>query len=171
MHGMHRMVLSGVDREMNLHHRHPFWLENTLRSTILNRRTTLRTSTETPKETDDTNDADNVPMSETPVNDGRNASHIKSKSSAADTDGVRQRLKFDGEASGMTPDPKKEKTFRKRDEEWETRIQVAGVPGRLLCPGSFMLHWTHCGHSLTQTSCANLHSELHGCLSSGTRAG
>ena len=49
---------------------------------------------ETPKETDDTTDADDVPMSETPVNDDRNASHIKSKSS----DGVRQRLKFDAEA-------------------------------------------------------------------------
>ena len=71
---------------------------------------------ETPKETDDTNDADDVPMSETPVNDGRNASHIKSKSSAADTDGVRQRLKFDGEASGMTPDPKKSKETVKQGE-------------------------------------------------------
>ena len=36
---------------------------------------------ETPKEADDANDADNVPMSETPTNDGRDASHIKSKSS------------------------------------------------------------------------------------------
>ena len=47
---------------------------------------------ETSKETDDTNDADNVLMSETPVNDGRNASHIKSKSSVDTADGVRQRL-------------------------------------------------------------------------------
>ena len=39
------------------------------------------THSETPKETDDTNDPDNVPMSETPLNDGRDASHIKSKSS------------------------------------------------------------------------------------------
>ena len=31
--------------------------------------------TETPKETDDTNDTDRMPMSETPMNDGRDASH------------------------------------------------------------------------------------------------
>ena len=48
-------------------------------------------------------------MSDTPVNDGRDASHIKSKSSLDDTSGVRQRLKFDGVASGMTPDPKRSK--------------------------------------------------------------
>ena len=69
--------------------------------------TTEKTHSETPKETDDTNDADNVSMSETPPNDGRDASHIKSKSSVDAADGVRQRLKFDGEASGMTPDPKR----------------------------------------------------------------
>ena len=40
---------------------------------------------ETPKETDDTNDTDNVPMSETPMNDGRDASHIKAKSSVDNT--------------------------------------------------------------------------------------
>ena len=43
-------------------------------------------------------------------------SHTKSKSSAADTDGVRQRLKFDGEASGMTPDPKRSKKTVKQCE-------------------------------------------------------
>ena len=59
---------------------------------------------ETPKETDDTNDADNVPMSEAPMNDGRDAGHIKSKSSVDTPDGVRQRLKFDGEASGVQRD-------------------------------------------------------------------
>ena len=32
------------------------------------------THSETPKETDGTNDADNVPMSETPTHDGRDAS-------------------------------------------------------------------------------------------------
>ena len=62
---------------------------------------------ETPKETDDTSDDDNVPMSETPLNDGRDASHINSKSSVDTADGVRQRLKFDGEASGMTSDPRR----------------------------------------------------------------
>ena len=65
------------------------------------------THSETPKETDDTNNPDNVPLSETPLNDGRDASHIKSKSSVDTADGVRQLLKFDGEASGMTPDPKR----------------------------------------------------------------
>ena len=62
---------------------------------------------ETPKETDDTNDADNVPVSETPTNDGRDARYIKSKSSVDAADGLRQCLKFDGEASGMTPDSKR----------------------------------------------------------------
>ena len=57
---------------------------------------------ETPKETDDTNDHDGVPMNETPLNGNRDASHIKSKSSVDTADGMRQRLKFDGEASGMT---------------------------------------------------------------------
>ena len=37
------------------------------------------THCETPKETDDTNDHDSVPTSETPLNDGRDASHIKSE--------------------------------------------------------------------------------------------
>ena len=69
---------------------------------------TEETHSETPKETADTNDSDNVPMSETPLNDGRDASHIKSKSPVYTADGVRQRLKFDGEASGMTPDPRGE---------------------------------------------------------------
>ena len=36
---------------------------------------------ESPKETDDTKDTHNLPMSETPWSDGRDASHIKSKSS------------------------------------------------------------------------------------------
>ena len=68
---------------------------------------TEMTHSETPKETDDTNGPDNVPISETPLKDDRYASHIKSKSSVDTADGVRQRLKFDGEASGMTPDPKR----------------------------------------------------------------
>ena len=61
------------------------------------------THSETPKETDDTNDHDSVPMSETPLKDDRDASHIKSKSSVDTSDGVRQRLKFDGEASWNDP--------------------------------------------------------------------
>ena len=47
---------------------------------------------ETPKQTDDTNDTDNVSMSETPTTAGRDASHIKSKSSLDDTSGARQRF-------------------------------------------------------------------------------
>ena len=76
---------------------------------------TEETHSETPKETDDTNDHDSVPMSETPLNDNRGASHIKSKSSVDTADGVRQRLKFDGEASGMTPDPKRSKEISTRN--------------------------------------------------------
>ena len=49
-----------------------------------------------------------------------------------------------------------------------TRIQMAGVSGRPLRSGSFTLHWTTCGHSLAQTSCAHFHSGLHGCFSSGS---
>ena len=55
-------------------------------------------------------------MSETPSSDGRDASHVKSKSSLDDTSGVRQRLKFDGVASGMTPDPKRPKEIVKHGE-------------------------------------------------------
>ena len=83
---------------------------------------------ETPKETDDTNDADNVPMSETLANDGRDASHIKSKSSVADTDGVRQRLKFDGEASGMTPDRKRSEETVKQGEIRESNALPGESP-------------------------------------------
>ena len=45
-----------------------------------------------------------------------------------------------------------------------TRKQMAGVPGRPVCPWSFMLHRTNCGHTLAQTTCANFHYGLHGCL-------
>ena len=72
--------------------------------------------TETPKETDDTNDTDRMPMSETPMDDGRDASNIKSKCSLDDATGVRQRLKFDGVATGMTPDPKRSKETVKQGE-------------------------------------------------------
>ena len=77
---------------------------------------TERTHCERPKETDDTNDADNVLMSETPLNDGHDASHIKSKSSVDTADGVRQRVKFGGHASGMTPDPKRSQETVKQGE-------------------------------------------------------
>ena len=89
---------------------------------------TEETHSETPKETDDTNDPDNVPVSETPLNDGRDASHIKSKSSVDTADGVRQRLKFDGESSGMIPDPKRSK---KTVEQGESRESNA-LPGESL---------------------------------------
>ena len=91
---------------------------------------TEETHSETPKETDDTSDADNVPMSETPLNDGRDASHIKSKSSVDTADGVRQRLKFDGEASGMTPDPKRSKETVKQGETRESNALLGESPER-----------------------------------------
>ena len=81
---------------------------------------TEMTHSETPKETDNTNDPDDVSVSETVLNDGRDASHIKSKSPVDTTDGVRQRLKFDGEASGMTPDPKRSKETAKQGETRES---------------------------------------------------
>ena len=90
--------------------------------------TTEDKHSETAKETDDTNDVDDVPMSETPVSDGRHPSHIKYKSSAADTDGVRQRLKFDGEASAMTPDPKRSKETVKRGEFRESNALPGESP-------------------------------------------
>ena len=103
------------------------------RATILTCQTRLRRRhSETPKETDDTNDADNLPMSETPLNDDRDASHIKSKSSVDTADGVRQRLKFDGEASGMTPDPKRSKetvTTPARFWRWRRRCCHGGRVG------------------------------------------
>ena len=86
---------------------------------------TEETHSKTAKETDDTNDPDNVP---TPLNDGRDASHIKSKSSVDTADGVRQRLKFDGEASGMTPDPKRSKETVKQGEVHESNA----LPGESL---------------------------------------
>ena len=88
------------------------------------------THSETPKETDDTNDPDNVPVSETPLNGGRDASHIKSKSSVDTADGVRQRLKFDGEASGMTPDPKRSKETVKQGEIRESNALPGESPER-----------------------------------------
>ena len=42
------------------------------------------------------------------------------------------------------------------------RLQMAGVSGRLVCTGSFILHWTNCGGPRAQTSCAYCHSGLHG---------
>ena len=88
------------------------------------------THSETPKETDDTNDPDNVPKSETPLNDNRDASHIKSKSSVDTADGVRQPLKFDGGASGMTPDTKRSKENVKQGETRESleRKKVRFLP-------------------------------------------
>ena len=85
---------------------------------------------ESPKETDDTNDTDNVLMSETPSSDGRDASHIKSKSSLDDTSGVRQRLKFDGVASGMTPEPKRSKELVKHGEILESNALPGESPDK-----------------------------------------
>ena len=91
---------------------------------------TEKTHSETPKETEDTNVHERVPMSETPLTDDRDASHIKSKSSVDTADGVRQRLKFDGEASGMTPDPKRSKETVKQGETRESNALPGESPER-----------------------------------------
>ena len=89
-----------VDRERNLHHHHPFLVgENTQKHNPDLPDKTEDKHSEMPKETA------NVRNSETPLNDGRDASHIKSKSSVDAADGERQRLKFDGEASGNDSRP------------------------------------------------------------------
>ena len=67
---------------------------------------------------------------ETPLDDGRDASHIKSKSSVDTADEVRQRLKFDGEASGMTPDPKRSKETVKQGETGESNALPGESPER-----------------------------------------
>ena len=90
---------------------------------------TEKTHSETPKEKDDTNVHDST-MSETPLNDNRDASHIKSKSSVDTADGVRQRLKFDGEASGMTPDPRRSKETVKQGETRESNALLGESPER-----------------------------------------
>ena len=82
------------------------------------------------KETGDSND---VPMNESLSSDGQpqssGVSHDRSKSKAksttADADGVRQRLKFDGESSGMTFDPERCKdTVRQGEVNRSTRTVV-----------------------------------------------
>ena len=126
---MHRTVLYGVDRERTLHHHHPFWSERTLTVTILTCQTRLqRHILKRPKRTDDTNDLDSVPMSETPVKDNLDASYIKSKSSVDTTNGVRQRLKFVGESCGMTPNPKRPKETVKQGEPRESNALPGESP-------------------------------------------
>ena len=56
--------------------------------------------------------------------------HIKSKSSVDTADGVRQRLKFDGEVSGMTPDPKRSKETVKQGEIRESNALPGESPER-----------------------------------------
>ena len=58
------------------------------------------------------------------------ACHIKSKSSVDTADGVRQCLKFDGEASGMTPDPKRSKEAVKQGETRELNALPGESPER-----------------------------------------
>ena len=88
--GTHRTVLYRVDRERNLHHHHhPFWLDKTTQShnpDLPDK--TEEAHSETPNETDDTNDPDSAPMSETPLNDGRDASHIISGYKPTECDSV-----------------------------------------------------------------------------------
>ena len=69
-------------------------------------------------------------MSETPLKDDRDASHIKSKSSVDTADGVGQRFKFDGEASGMTRDPKRSKETVKQGETRESNALPGESPER-----------------------------------------
>ena len=69
-------------------------------------------------------------MSESLMNDGRDASHIKSKSSLDDTSGVRQRWKFDGVANGMTPDLKRPKETVKQGEIRESNALPGESPDK-----------------------------------------
>ena len=65
-----------------------------------------------------------------------------------------------------------EKTWRKRNNEWEYKVRFVGreYKRQEFCerPRSFILHWTHCGHSLAQATRANLHSGLRARLSPST---
>ena len=67
-------------------------------------------------------------MSETPLKDDRDASHIKSTSSVDAADWVRHRLNFDGETSGMTPDPKRSKETVKQGETRESNALPGESP-------------------------------------------
>ena len=58
------------------------------------------------------------------MSDDRDTSHIKSKSSVDAADGVRRRLKFDREASGMTPDPNRSKETVKQGETRELNVPL-----------------------------------------------
>ena len=91
---------------------------------------TEATHSETPKETNDTNNHDSVLVSETPLNVNRDVSHVKSKSSVDTADGVRQHLKFDGEASGMTSVPKRPKETVKQGETRESNALPGESPER-----------------------------------------
>ena len=102
--------------------------ENTQSDNPIGQTRLRRHTVETPKETDDTNDADKVPVSETPLKDDRDASHIKSTSSVDAADWVRHRLKFDGETSGMTPDPKRSKETVKQGETRESNALPGESP-------------------------------------------
>ena len=85
------------------------------------------------KETDDSND---VPMHESPSSDGqlpssggpRGRSNSKAKSTTTDAGGVRQRSKFDGEASGMTPEPKRCKESARQGEVRESHAPPRESP-------------------------------------------
>ena len=97
---------------------------------------------ESGKETDDSHD---VPMNESPSSDGQpqssggshDRSNSKAKSATDDADGVRQRLKFDGKASGMTPDPKRMQGDFILDGGWSWRRlgNHGGRTGRRLLVG------------------------------------
>ena len=66
------------------------------------------------------------------------------------------------------------RSSRKRNNEWEYKVHFVGAntegrsSGKTCLPGSFILHWTNCGHPLAQTSCAHFRSGLHGCSPPGS---
>ena len=69
-----------------------------------------------------------MPMNEPSAQDGRPQNSCgspdqkdnKAESAAADAGEVRQRLRFDGETSGMTPDSKRRKETLRQDEVHES---------------------------------------------------
>ena len=77
---------------------------------------------------EETGDRNEVPMNESLSSDGQSQSsggshdriNSKATSTTADADGVRQGLKFDGEASEMTHDPKRCKESVRKGEVCES---------------------------------------------------
>ena len=137
------MALSGFDQDGNCTTTNSCWREH-----ADSQSRPADNHCESDKETDDTKDTDNAPMSDTPVNDGRDASHIKSTSSLDDTSGARQRLKFDGVASGMTPDPRRKSDSRENLEmaarvqsRWKRWSRTTGLMNMARCLRDYIARW------------------------------